>query len=105
MADRNFYEEGIEIFKEAKKRVRKLKFGEPVSNVCAPSNPRFHSYFVRPAQKGRYAQCTDGKGQFWETGSRMIYSGHLTREQANELFTPIWEAEFRQESKGGDDVN
>lgn len=90
------YEEKMVILSESKKRMRGIKFGDPVTNICASdSNPRRLSYFIRRTGKKRqYAQCTDKKGKFWETGIDVIYPGHIDLEKCKELFAPVWKAEY-----------
>jgi hypothetical protein len=69
-----------------------MKFGEPITNICAGfDNPRRHSYFV---SSKKYIKCTDKKGKFWETDKKVIVSGHISYEECEELYAPIWEEEF-----------
>jgi hypothetical protein len=55
------------------------KFGDNVTNTAAgDSNPRKHGLFVRVVRStgkvnpGIWYECTDGKGDFWQTDSRSI---------------------------------
>ena len=88
---------------ESKERVRKLEFGQPVTNVCAAHPSRRHSYFVEyvvKASKSRggvmhrqhFAKCTDRKGNFWNTGIEVIFAGHLSDDKCKQLFDPIHKA-------------
>ena len=93
---------------EAIGRVKRLQFGEQVTNVCAGSdNPRKHSLFCQYVlqqnknrfgivHKSHYAKCTDGKGNFWKTDVAVIFKGHLSDEKCKELHLPIWQLEFKE---------
>ena len=94
------------ILNESKARVKALKFGEPVTNICAgEKNPHRHCLFVQYVVKSRknrwyvthreyWAKCTDGKGEFWNTDIEVIYPGHLSVEESDKLFEPVWQAKF-----------
>ncbi len=78
---------------EARKRVAALIFGEPVTNICAGSgNPMRHCWFVQ--SKGDFACCTDRKGKFFDIGIEVVYPGHLTADEREKLFAPVWTARF-----------
>jgi hypothetical protein len=80
---------------EARKRVRLLKFGDEVTNICAgEQNPSRVAYFVRLKNKGSEVECTDKKGSFWLTECSVIYPGNLDKAKCAELFQPVWDAEF-----------
>jgi hypothetical protein len=83
-----------EIHKAAVERMRTIRFGDEVTNVCAgEQNPQRHSYFVRYKTNSRTAECTDKNGKFWETYIDVIFPGHLDAAVCAELCAPIWEAE------------
>lgn len=96
----------VVIAEESRKRVSKMKFGDPVTNVCAgEGNPHRHAFFVEfkiKSSKNRWgithkeylAKCTDRKGTFWDTDIDAIYRGHLDTETCHKLYAPIHEAEF-----------
>lgn len=96
------------------KRMKSLSFGEPVTNVCASSrNPMFHCQFVEYKVKSyrnrwgitiryHYARCTNGKGQFCNFGIEIIYSGHLSEEEAKEVFAPIHRRLFPESYKNSE---
>jgi hypothetical protein len=85
----------IRINREARKRVKLLVFGDAVTNICAgEKNPHRHSYFVR--RKKDTVECTDKKGNFWETFNDVIYPEHLEHDKCEELFQPVWEAQYGQ---------
>jgi hypothetical protein len=87
------FEARCRIKKEAIKRVVRLRFGQPVTNVCAGDrNPMRHSYFVKV--DGNYVEVTDKDGAFSTFGVEVIYPGHLSIEKADELYKPFWEAQF-----------
>jgi len=99
--------ERLAVLNSAKERIKKIEFGDPVTNVCAgENNPRRHAYFCKyfiKSHKNKYgiihndyhAKCTDKKGNFWNAGIETIFSGHLDSEQCKELFSPIWEAHYQ----------
>lgn len=82
-----------------------FKFGDPITNVCAgPDNPRRHAFFVEMkyhlhknkygvTHTTRWARCTNGAGEFWNTDPKVIFPGHLSYEESERLYKPIWEAE------------
>ena len=94
------------ILDEAKSRVSKLEPGQPVTNVCAgPDNPRRHSGFVEHkivprknrygvVHSSHYARCGNGRGEQWDTDITVVFPGHLSVEECEKLYAPIWEAEF-----------
>jgi hypothetical protein len=78
---------------ESRKRVLDLKFGQPVTNVCAgDGNPMRHAYFVKV--DGDYAQVTDKEGCFSHYANEVIYPGHLSIKKSKELYEPYWQAQF-----------
>lgn len=82
-----------EMKKAAITRVRKIEFGEAVTNICAGlNNPLRHSYFVRHNNNMRTAMCTDKKGAFWDIGIDVVYPGHLDADTCEALFAPVWQA-------------
>lgn len=95
-----------EIRNEAKSRVSKIKFGEPVTNIFAgANNPMRHSYFVEyviKSHKNKFgvthieylSRITNGKKKFWNIDIVAIYPGHLSEDKCNELSKPIHQAEF-----------
>lgn len=99
--------ERAEVLKQAKERIKLISFGDPVTNVCAgEGNPRKHAYFVEHVIKKsknrfkvqfteHFAKCTDRKGNFWSTDIEVIFQGHLNDEKCQELFAPIWEANYK----------
>lgn len=84
--------ERIEQSKLADKRLKGITFGDPITNVCAGEFWR-HGYFVR--RKGKNVQVTNGKGKFGDFEKDVIFKGHLSKEECERLFTPIWEAHFK----------
>jgi hypothetical protein len=78
---------------EARKRVAAMAFGEPATNICAGSgNPMRHCWFVQ--LKGDFACCTDRKGKFFDIGIEVVYPGHLTADERERLFAPVWASQF-----------
>ncbi len=78
----------MELRKEAKVRVCKLKFGEMVTNVCAgENNPHRHGYFVQNISED--VECTDGIKEFWKTGCEVVFTGHLRCSECERIFAPI----------------
>ena len=90
----------------AKERISNIKFGEPVTNICAgENNPMRHSYFVEykiKSHKNRFGiihndhlvRITNGNKKFWDIDINVIYPGHLSKDECKKLFEPIWQAEF-----------
>lgn len=90
-----------QITDEAKKRVKAMTFGDPVTNICAgEGNPTRLGYFVDFVTKSHtnkygvvhreyLAKCTDKKGKFWNACIDVIYPGHLGYDESMELFEPI----------------
>ena len=83
----------LDIRKSSKKRLRGIKFGVPVTNICAGELGR-HMWFVRMKiiQRQRHAECTDKKGRFGCYGLVVIYPGHLEADECTKLFSPVWES-------------
>ncbi len=91
---------------EVKSRIKSLSFGDKVTNVCAgENNPHRLGTFVKVktysrksrygiTHKQRFVVCTNGCGKFWETVPKVIFPGHLDKEESSRLFRPIWEAEY-----------
>lgn len=91
---------------EVKDRIKHLSFGDKVTNVCAgDNNPCRLSSFVKVKSHSRrnrygithtqrYVMCTDGRGKFWETTPEVIFPGHLSVEESDRLYRPIWEAKY-----------
>lgn len=57
----------------------RFSFGDLVTNtVAGVRNPHKHSIFVRyvcrtgKMNPGEWAQCTDGKGEFWESNPQSL---------------------------------
>ena len=68
-------------------------FGDPVTNICAgDGNPMRHAYFVK--RSGGLIEVTDKKGYFSKIGKEVIYPGHISLEEAQRLFAPIWQKKF-----------
>lgn len=89
---------------ESLERVRKLAFGEPVTNVCAgDGNPLRHGYFVRVL--AAQVEVTDKCGTFSKFGCEVIYPGHLTLDEAAKLYEPFWQAQFGSPSTVSGDLN
>ena len=98
--------ERIAVKNDAKERIKKIKFGGEITNVCAgEGNPRRHAYFcehvIRKSKNKfktefteNFAKCTDRKGNFWNTDIEVIFEGHLDSEKCKELFEPIWAAHY-----------
>lgn len=83
----------LKIFNDSKERMKKLRFGDAVTNICASrENPMRHCYFVE--RKAHNAKCTDKNGSFWDIDIKVIYPGHLEDEKCQELFHPVWESQF-----------
>ena len=84
-----------EIKKASIERMKSLNFGDPVTNICAgDGNPMRLTWFVRYSRSSHTAECTDKKGRFDVIGADVIYPGHLPYEECQELFRPVWEAEY-----------
>lgn len=93
--------ERIEIRNQSLARVKSLKFGDPVTNICAgEENPKRLAWFVDlevKRSKNRFgidhreylALCTDSKGKFWHACIEVIYPGHLNPQESRELFLPV----------------
>lgn len=82
-----------EIHDAAIKRVNKIEFGDPITNICAgEKNPIRHGYFVKSNR--RYVTSTDKKGRFSDIGIEVIYPGHLDIDECKRLFAPVWESKF-----------
>jgi hypothetical protein len=78
---------------ESLERVRKLAFGDPVTNVCAgEGNPLRHAYFVRVL--AATVEVTDKAGTFAKFGCEVIHPGHLAASEADKLFEPFWQAQY-----------
>jgi len=88
-------DERIAIKKEARARMKEIKFGDAVTNICAgQGNPMRHCYFVRVSSKDT-AQCTDGKDHFGDYYRiEVIYQGSLSQDECDKLFEPVWQSEF-----------
>ena len=98
------------ILAEAIHRVSKIPPGAIVTNICASAeNPQRVSKFVRLVTNSRrnkygivhhdhWAQCTDGKCK-WKTSVEVIYPGELDEATCEELFAPVWEAEWGKNEK------
>ena len=84
-----------EIKAQAKRRARRMYFGQPVTNVCAgKENPMRHCYFVRYKPHRHEVEVTDRKGKFAWIDANVIFASHLHDYEAQEFFSPIWEAYF-----------
>ena len=82
-----------EIREASKKRMRLIIFGDLVTNICAgDNNPNKFGYFIRC--RNGLAQCTDKKGNFWNTDITVIYPGHVGKNDCKTLFAPVWSAEY-----------
>jgi len=93
------YENLHKLKKQARIRVRKLKFAEPVTNICTgEKSPHHHAYFVKN-NACNTVKCTNKKGKFWDTMNLVIHSGHLDSDACEKLWNPVWEAEY-----GSDEV-
>lgn len=107
------FAERVKQHAEAIERMKSLKFGDPVTNVCAgDGNPELHAYFVEYTAHGRknrfgivqrdhWAKCTDRKGKFWNTSIKVIFPGHLDADTRKALFAPIWQAEYGEPATAG----
>jgi len=70
-----------------------MKFGDEITNVCAgDKNPRRHSYYVCASK--RNVKCTNKEGEFWETSKEVIFAGHLSYEECEKLYEPIWQQQY-----------
>ena len=88
-----------EMLQQARKRVRAMEFGDPVTNICAgENNPLRLAYFVSFDGK-QYAKCTDRKGKFWNTGIEVVYPKHLDFAECTRLFDPVHAVLFPREPK------
>lgn len=104
----------LEISTQAKKRVALMRFGDPVTNVCAgESNPQRHSCFVEAVtdaytnkqgirHESHFVKCTDRNGKFWLTGRDVIFPGTLDIETCRELFAPIHAAQYPPQDSSHD---
>jgi len=87
-----------DIHKASKVRVKQIKFGEPVTNICAgEGNPMRHCYFVEYIRNNgqHLAKCTDKKGKFWGIDFNAIHKLHLSADKCKELWEPVWQAYFK----------
>lgn len=87
-------------------RIKKLKFGDVVTNICAgEKNPYRHCQFVKYkvtsrknsygiVHKSRYATCTTGNGKFGDFEIDVIYPGTLDEDECKRLWEPVWEAKY-----------
>ena len=82
-------------------RIKGLNFGDPVTNICAgENNPmrlgRFVEYKIK-SRKNRagivhrehLARITYGNGKFANIGPIVIYPGHLSYKECEDMFDPI----------------
>lgn len=74
-----------------------MKFGDPVTNVCASERNR-HGYFVR--RKKDTIEMTDGKGWFGDVMKRSVFPGHLDNNECKRLWEPIWESIYGKQQQG-----
>jgi hypothetical protein len=91
------------------KNLKNVKFGDPVTNICAGvNNPSRHSYFVKikhtkhknkygVVHKEKFARCTNKKGKFYDFDTEIIYPGHLSIEESKKLYDPIWAKKYGKE--------
>lgn len=94
------FSERVRIKREARKRVVRFRFGEPVTNVCAGDGNRMrHAYFVKVT--GDYVEVTDKEGAFSTFGCEVMFPGHLSVEKAKELYQPFWNAQFGSQATVG----
>lgn len=91
----------LDLKNEAKKRMRKLNFGDSITNICASEkNPDRLSYFVKyknqHSRSLRYhlVECTDKKGGFWDAELVVIYPGHLQFDECEKIYAPLHAAHF-----------
>lgn len=98
-------QERIGVKAAAKERIKTMKFGDEITNVCAgEENPRRHAYFCKKVTKTKsmrgvphtefFIECTDKKGNFWKTDFEVIFAGHLDSETCKTLWEPIWAAHY-----------
>jgi hypothetical protein len=85
------------------KRVNKIEFGDPITNICAgENNPIRLGYFVKSNR--RNVTSTDKKGRFSDIGIEVIYPGHLDMDECKRLFHAVWESEYGENKpKAGSD--
>jgi hypothetical protein len=87
-----------QIYAESKKRVKAMKFADPMTNICAgKDNPFRHCYFVRYHPMTDDVTCTDGKGIFIDIDINSAYPGTLDANECKRLFNPIWKSKFEPE--------
>lgn len=80
---------------DSKKRVKKLYFGNKITNICAgDKNPMRLGFFVRYKSHNHLAEITDGCGKFGDYDADVIYPGHIEPDECKKLFEPVWEARF-----------
>ena len=85
---------------ELSKRIKKIKFGEPITNVCTTEqNPQHHCYFVRYNPKHKTVECTNKEGKFWQIYAETIYPSHLSQEDCDIIWKEIWKDKFGKYSK------
>ena len=98
-----------EIRLESEKRMIELKKGDEVTNICTgESNPMHHCYFVAYLLKpyknkygipmcDHFAQCRkyiNGKYHVSKFDINIIHKGHLSQEECDKLFDPVWQANY-----------
>ena len=85
----------VEIKAETKKRVKKLYFGNKITNICAgDKNPLRVGLFVRYKANNHLVEMTDGRGEFGNICADVIYPGHIEFGECKRLFEPVWRAEY-----------
>ena len=104
------YKDRTDLRKQSVDRIKKMEFGDPITNVCAGDNtPNRNSYFAEYKIKSHknkfgvthrehFARCTNRKGKFWETDIEFIFPGHLNYAESDEIFSPIHEVLYRQQA-------
>lgn len=78
-----------------KKRMKIIKFADPVTNIGAGNeNPMRLLFFVNYRAREHIVSCTDGKGNFGDFNADVIHSQHLDYVKCKKLYAPVWQAEY-----------
>jgi len=98
-----------EIRLESEKRMLQLKKGDEVTNICTTDIDQMHhccfvKYVLNPYKNKygvpmckKFVKCRkyiSGKYHISNFNINVIYKGHLTQEECDKLYAPIWKAEF-----------
>ncbi len=92
-----------QLLQEARERVKTIRFGDPITNICSSGINRYRLCFFVRAKKDTVV-CTDKENTFWETATSAIYQGHLSIDKCKELFVPMHRILFPESYKDDKEV-